>query len=115
MKSYSWNKVKGSICIELCFDMGRLFDIDGDQLTELQDHFADDGELVIEFLSSGHYAPQTRDDPAEQSDERELDSAYVMSQQQRFSLPPAIQEALFERYRDLVYAAEFRLPCREDD
>lgn len=118
----SWKNVKGKFVRELGVEGGQAFD-DGSELPAelsslLLPFLVSDGELVIEFTSSGYYDPgsmyggwQNLGSPPEGEDERLLSVAYLEldnpnGYQDRVELPNDVQQKLFDHYLDRIEAAE---------
>jgi hypothetical protein len=124
MRKSTWKDVPGSICFEYCYDSGRLFALDGDSETDrlresgletwMNRHgIPDEGEVVVNFVSTGYYDPGVRSGPVERcyppegGDEREPAGAVIeVNGKHVANLPEEIEGRLFELFENEIYEAE---------
>lgn len=118
MRTRRWSNVPGSITRELYLHDGVALDAH-DEDRELPAELAafvpadESTELVVAFQSSGYYDPgsmyggwQNLGSPPEGEDERTLDEAYLLVNDQRVKLPQELQHALFSVYESEVNEQE---------
>lgn len=113
----TWNSVPGVFSIEVMNIDDYAHDIDGNSLPMLGGFVSSEEypELVIEFVSSGHYEPASMYGGADRTgwpesgaEDRELTVAYLLDGKNRLELPRDVQEKLFKHYREQVYSADLK-------
>ena len=109
-----WKDVPAEVRIHLCREDNNVYD-DGagqdchdapEHVAELLINYAPQGlfDLVFDLKCSGYHWPQTWDSPAEGDDCRELDSAWIDSEE-RIELPVDVQESLYGIYEEHIHEA----------
>jgi hypothetical protein len=108
-----WTNRPGHFSIELEYvpELG-VFDSNGKPLPMLNDHLKEDGELVINWLSTGYYEPASMyggpdnlGHPDEGEDERTLNNAYIhvfSPNKLVVEIPKDVQAALFDIYEKKI-------------
>jgi hypothetical protein len=120
MKNSSWKNEPGQTLIEVTIVDGVPTDEDG-EIEQLTGLVTEDGELVINWLSSGYYeparmygGPDNLGHPAEGDEERTLDKiyfsipggGYYSIEGKQIELPPEVQKSLFDKYSEKVDAQQ---------
>jgi len=104
-----WKNAPGSFAIELEYqpEVG-VFDLNGKHLPMLNGFLKSDGELIINWLSSGYYdsgsmygGSDNLGWPPEGNDERTLNNAYIHADS-TIDLPKEVQQALFDVYEEKI-------------
>jgi len=115
----SWNNVPGKTFIEITLENGIPQDDNGN-VAEF--HVPMDGELVIEWVSSGYYSPKSMyggpdnlGHPAEGDDERTLKRAYYLADKVEHPIPLTSQKLLFTKYLSEVYRDDPSFSEQTDD
>lgn len=105
-----WKNEKGQTLIEVTVIDGVPEDDNG-PIEQLAGLATEDGELVIDWLSSGYYEPAKRwggpdnlGHPAEGDEERTLERIYYSIAGKEIKLPLEVQQSLFDKYLEQVEA-----------
>lgn len=114
MKTTRWDTT-GVYSVELQVLNGQTCDFDGNQVEciSLAEYHLDYAELVIEFRSKGYHSPMSMyggpDNlgwPEEGSDERSLESAYLLCDGERTEIPESTQQATYAAYEPQILKAD---------
>jgi hypothetical protein len=113
-----WKSVPGVVSVELRVENGALIEVADEEIAPdfilpyIPDGFTE-GELVIEFSSTGYNRPASMYGgpdrmgwDREGDDERTLDVAYLWIDEEKVNLPHDIQNTAFDHYESWVEEAD---------
>ncbi len=106
-----WTNERGTVYLDLICEDGKVWE-DGFELECLAGVVNTDGQMIIEFLSTGYedsgqlYGPPEKCYPPEGSDERTLDKVSVETVYDTIRLTPKQANIIFDIYETDVYEAD---------